>query len=226
MVEPGDAITLRKALPAPHTAGVHDPILDTRSVKRMWRGLLRGFGICAALTGATTLILWLTQPWLGLELVAPAILLASGVAAWFGGYLIGAATALMAYIIAGFMLPGHSGQSELWSFPQLSVHLLFLSIAVGLGGAAGSMQQHAQRVIARLKGEIGERARTEALRAIGEHGAPQEAQRVQRQLQERVEELEKLMDLVPIGLYLAHDRECQRITGNRAAGELLPTDPR
>jgi PAS domain S-box-containing protein len=227
MVEPGDPITLRKA-PAdtPHTACVHDPTSDTQAVKRRWHGVLRGFGITAALAAAVTLGLWLTQPWSELQFVAPAFVLASAAAAWLGGYWVGAATVLVAYLIAGYLFPGPHEPFALWSFPQLLVHLIFSAIAIMFGGAARSMQQHAQAAIARLKGELGERARTEALRAMGEHRARDEAQRVQRQLQERVEELEKLMDLIPIGLYLAHDAQCHRITGNRAAGELLSTDPR
>jgi PAS domain S-box-containing protein len=40
-------------------------------------------------------------------------------------------------------------------------------------------------------------------------------------LRRRAEESEKLMDLLPLGLFIAHDAECRRITGNRAGYELL-----
>jgi PAS domain S-box-containing protein len=40
-------------------------------------------------------------------------------------------------------------------------------------------------------------------------------------LRRRAEEVEKLMDLLPLGVFLAHDPACRRVTGNRAGYELL-----
>lgn len=44
---------------------------------------------------------------------------------------------------------------------------------------------------------------------------------VEGQLQERLEEIEKLMEFLPLGVIFAHDPQCQYFTGNRAAYELL-----
>jgi PAS domain S-box-containing protein len=44
---------------------------------------------------------------------------------------------------------------------------------------------------------------------------------VKRQLQERLEEIEKLMEILPLGIVFAHDPQCRLLTGNRAACELL-----
>jgi PAS domain S-box-containing protein len=44
---------------------------------------------------------------------------------------------------------------------------------------------------------------------------------IEEALREQKENLETLLDTVPIGVYIAHDPLCRRITGNRAATELL-----
>ncbi len=41
----------------------------------------------------------------------------------------------------------------------------------------------------------------------------------QEQLRRRAEELQKLMDVVPVAILVGHDPECNNITGNRAANE-------
>jgi PAS domain S-box-containing protein len=43
----------------------------------------------------------------------------------------------------------------------------------------------------------------------------------EEELRQRAEETEKLLDLLPLGVFFAHDPACRRITGNRAGYELL-----
>jgi PAS domain S-box-containing protein len=45
-------------------------------------------------------------------------------------------------------------------------------------------------------------------------------------LSERLEEIETIMNVLPVGLFIAHDRDASRITGNRASKEFLkmPTE--
>jgi signal transduction histidine kinase/CheY-like chemotaxis protein len=45
------------------------------------------------------------------------------------------------------------------------------------------------------------------------------------QLRRRAEEVEKLMDVLPLGVFIAHDRECRWISGNRAGYEMLRLPP-
>ena len=47
--------------------------------------------------------------------------------------------------------------------------------------------------------------------------AEAERERLNQELQRRVVELQTLFEAAPIGVWIAHDRECQRITGNRTA---------
>lgn len=52
-----------------------------------------------------------------------------------------------------------------------------------------------------------------------------ERKQMERQLRERAEEIEKLMEVLPLGIVFAHDPECQRITGNPTAHKLLQLPP-
>lgn len=49
--------------------------------------------------------------------------------------------------------------------------------------------------------------------------------RVETQLRERVEEIETLLDLLPVAVFIAHDPEGKRVTGNRAGYALLRLSP-
>ena len=49
--------------------------------------------------------------------------------------------------------------------------------------------------------------------------------RSEETMRQRTEELERLMDTLPAAVWLAHDAQCQRITGNRCANELLDVKP-
>ena len=46
-----------------------------------------------------------------------------------------------------------------------------------------------------------------------------ERKKVEEQLRQRAEELETVMNLVPVAIWVAHDPECNNITGNRTANE-------
>jgi PAS domain S-box-containing protein len=50
-----------------------------------------------------------------------------------------------------------------------------------------------------------------------------ELKRTEESLRQRVEEIRTLLDTLPIGIFIAHDPECRRVTGNAAAHQLLRT---
>lgn len=52
-----------------------------------------------------------------------------------------------------------------------------------------------------------------------------ERKRAEEALRQKVEEIRTLLDTLPIGAFIAHDPECHRITGNRAAHDLLGIPP-
>ena len=52
-----------------------------------------------------------------------------------------------------------------------------------------------------------------------------ELRNAQGMLQQKVHELERLMDVVPAAVFVAHDRDCRLITGNELANRLLEASP-
>ncbi len=58
----------------------------------------------------------------------------------------------------------------------------------------------------------------------GRKQAEEEIQRLNRDLRRRVDELQTLLDLAPIGIFVAHDPACQVITGNPTGVKLLGLD--
>ena len=58
-------------------------------------------------------------------------------------------------------------------------------------------------------------------RVIGSIREITERKRTEEQLRRRAEELEKLMDVAPVAVFVAHDPECRQITGNRAASGMV-----
>jgi PAS domain S-box-containing protein len=56
--------------------------------------------------------------------------------------------------------------------------------------------------------------------------ASEEVRRLNTELANRAGDLQTLLDLVPVAIFMAHDPECLRITGNRAAAELLAAEVR
>ena len=59
-----------------------------------------------------------------------------------------------------------------------------------------------------------------ATRMIGTTLDITERKALEEQLRQRAEELRKIMDVAPVVLHVAHDRDCRTITGNRAGYEL------
>ena len=70
----------------------------------------------------------------------------------------------------------------------------------------------------------GEGEQRRAVRMLGIHIDTTERKRLEEQLRQRVEELETVMDVAPVAIWLAHDPKCQEITGNRMANQFYEAD--
>ena len=51
-----------------------------------------------------------------------------------------------------------------------------------------------------------------------------ERKNVEEQLRNRAEELETVMNLVPVAIWVAHDTKCNNITGNRTANKFYEAE--
>ena len=56
--------------------------------------------------------------------------------------------------------------------------------------------------------------------------AEDELRASERQAREHAEELQAVLDLAPVAVWIAHDPQCLKITGNRYANELVMQVPR
>ncbi len=73
--------------------------------------------------------------------------------------------------------------------------------------------------LARLVPEFGSGGAVETV--LGVVRDTTEQKRAEEGLRERVEEVEKLMEVMPVAVMMAHDPACERMTGNRGARDLL-----
>jgi PAS domain-containing protein/CheY-like chemotaxis protein len=66
----------------------------------------------------------------------------------------------------------------------------------------------------------------EGKRGIGIIGVEiTDIKKVEEALQQRTEELQTILDTTPVGIFIAHDPECRKITGNRAGQKLVELPP-
>jgi PAS domain S-box-containing protein len=71
----------------------------------------------------------------------------------------------------------------------------------------------------------GTRTLISIVRDITERRRAEEARRESEEVaRQRAEELQGLMDLIPFAVWVAHDPQCRRITGNRAAGRFYEAE--
>ena len=63
------------------------------------------------------------------------------------------------------------------------------------------------------------------IRLIGTTQDVSERKRLEEELRRRVEELQTIMDVAPVGLFTAHDPECRVVTVNRVGNTMLELDP-
>jgi PAS domain S-box-containing protein len=78
-------------------------------------------------------------------------------------------------------------------------------------GTKRTVEAHGQTI----KNPQGENLRVSVIRDVTER------KRWEESMRQRTEELERLMDALPASVWIAHDRDCASITGNRSANELL-----
>jgi signal transduction histidine kinase/ActR/RegA family two-component response regulator len=203
--------------------------------------ILLHYGGAVLFTALAVVLRWLLDPWVGDNL--PLVTLYGAIAAvvWFGGYRPALLAVALGFLASDylFMEPrGSLALGQAHQFVELALYLLTCSFIVGFGEAMRRASTKAKRNAfeaqvygQQLQKEVATRKNTEtALRAAHEDAehraqesevAKQEVLRLNQELQRRADELQTILDLLPIGVALAHDPECRRITHNPYMSELL-----
>ncbi|HET8720490.1 MAG TPA: PAS domain S-box protein, partial [Nitrospira sp.] len=182
----------------------------------MARKAVFSYLISTAALLAAVLLRWLLDPWLGDHLPFPVLYGAVALAVWVGGYGPAVAIAVVGYLACNWLFQSPRGSvafEHMRDLIGLGIYLASCAIIIGFGEAARS----ARRVADRRAGQLEYEAR---LRTKVQETAREEVLGVNRQLRERVEELQTLMDIFPGGILIA-DPECRRITANRAFYQML-----
>jgi signal transduction histidine kinase/ActR/RegA family two-component response regulator len=152
---------------------------------------LAGDVIVAVLaSGGAVFIQWLLDPWVGERFPFAVLFCANAIAAWYGGYGSGLLAAALGYLGVDYLFISRGSLP-----PDTPLHYIALALysvsSLIIIGFAGSVRPARRRVDA-----------------------------TNRRLHERVEELETLLNLLPVGVWIGNAR-CDRMIGNRAAYEIL-----
>ncbi|HZP87065.1 MAG TPA: ATP-binding protein [Burkholderiales bacterium] len=160
-------------------------------------------------TAAAVLLRWLLDPWLGDYLPLATLYAAVAASVWIGGYRSALSVVLFGYLLSQYLFI----RDPALSFSQIAIgvvtYLISCAFIIVIGEAMRRAQDHAERTASQLMQEVAKRESAEA-----------KVQQINGQLQSRLAELEALLDILPVGVWRA-DRNCERITGNRVAYEML-----
>jgi PAS domain S-box-containing protein len=182
------------------------------------------YGVAVVSAALAVLLRELLTPLWGRQLpfltLYPAVL----VSAWYGGLGPGLVTTALCATAASYfwLAPFHSlGIYSLANQVGLALAVLVMLIITHLTAALRRTQEQLQRQVHQVQAHAGELTQANA-RLSAEITTRQQ---MEQHLQERVEELETLLDILPVAVWIGHDPAGTRITGNRASYELLRMPP-
>jgi PAS domain S-box-containing protein len=176
------------------------------------RTSLLPYGGAVVFTGLAVLLRWLLDPWLGDALPLATLYAAVALAVWFGGYRPALLAAVLGLFVCYWLFVeprGAWGVGSARTLMGLCAYLLVCSIIIGFGEA-----RHAAR--RRTEAEVGI-----TLDLAERERAKDEILRLNLELRRRADELQAILDILPIGVAIAHDPQCRRITHNPYMSELL-----
>jgi PAS domain-containing protein len=178
---------------------------------------LTGYGYAIILVALATVGRRALDPVLGDGFPFATLFLAVLIVACYGGLgpsLL--ATVLGALASACFLLPPREGLVVQGAENQAGL-VLFVTLSLGitvLGGAMRNARRRAEEEAAEAL------AQEERFRDVTGRRRDEEIRRLNHKQQERVRELETLLDILPVGVWQG-DPACERITGNRTAYDML-----
>lgn len=176
----------------------------------MIRSTARVYIIMLAALATSLLLRWLLDPWLGDYLPLVTIYGVVVLAVWIGGYRVAALAVIFGYLACDywFMEPrGQFGFSSSHNFIRSLAYLTGCAIIIGFGEAMRAVLRRAESRGLQLEQEVRQRQKAEEM------------------LWRRNKDMEQLLEALPVAVWVAHDPECQTVTGNLAAERLHGVQP-
>ncbi len=163
---------------------------------------------------------WLTDPWLGSQLPVALLFGTVAFAVWYAGLGPAIAAAAFGYLASYGLLLHHRGELSLGSVEgvlALVVYALSCAAIIGLGQAMRIAQRRAE--IGRRRSRC-QQQRLE-IQAAHHRLAEAEIRSLNEALRRRAEELQAVVDVLPVGIFLADDPRCTSIRANPAGAAML-----
>jgi PAS domain S-box-containing protein len=176
----------------------------------MSRGRSADYVLAVLTLLAAVLLRSLLDPWLGDYLPFSTLFGAIAVAVWLGGAGPAFVISMVGFFVCDWLFQeprGHVGPISSQRLVGLLVYSISCSIIIGLGE---SMREARRRA---------EESRDDAQRAADQRARTEDA------LRRRTEELEQLLAVLPVAVWVAEDPECRSVRGNPAAQRLLGLTP-
>lgn len=167
----------------------------------------------AILTAAAVLVRWLLDPWLGDSLPFATLYGTVALAVWLGGWRPAVLAAVLGVFACQVLFVAPRGSLGLDQARPLVGTLTCLAscgLIIGLGEAMQAARRRADQLREIATQETGQ-----------QREAREEVQRLNRELKRRADELQTILDMLPIGVAIAHDPLCRRIIHNPYMSELL-----
>jgi signal transduction histidine kinase/ActR/RegA family two-component response regulator len=154
-----------------------------------------GYGSAVLSVALATLVRKILDPVLGDQSHLVTLFLAVIFTAWYGGPGPALAAIGLGYLAAGLFLIPPGGALLVRGLDHVVEVLLYLVVSIGIVLFTSPVS------------------------------FPVDRQAANDRVHSQIDELETLMDVMPIAIFRAHDAACRRITGNRASYELLRLPP-
>lgn len=169
---------------------------------------------------ATVAVRWLTNPWLGSQIPLGLLFGTVAFAVWYAGLGPAIAAAAIGYVASYGLLLHHRGELSPVTVEgalALVVYVLSCAAIIGLGQAMRVAQRRAE--IGRRRSRS-QQQRLE-IQAAHHRRAEAEIRSLNEALRRRAEELEAVVDVLPVGIFLADDPRCTSIRANPAGATML-----